>query len=283
MTTTHEQAIRPEDPVREIQPANSSSQRRLIGVGIRAVRHEAAALRWAVFDARAGRDVVEIVHAVEPLDGNRLNGWQTVSAAVGHGSRQRSSVAIIGSPSAGPPEHVLQAETDTLALLVLGDDEPATPHRRIASHLRRTAHCPVVCVPRGTEIFEGLPVTVVADDLGLSDQVLEFAAQYADRHQVPLDIARTWRSLHRDVPADPATLAEEHTQLDDEVAGLRRAYRNLAVVSRIELDASWLERVRAHSSLVVVGRATAERLGMTSPLSEPLCPIAFIPDRWLEP
>ena len=214
---------------------------------------------------------------------NRFLGWQPVCAAVEHGSRQRSSVAIIGAPRAGSAEHVLQAESENLALLVLGDDEPATPHRRIASHLRRTAHCPVVCVPRGTEIFEGLPLTVAADDLGLSDQVLEFAAQYADRHQVPLDIARTWRSLHRDVPADAATLAEEHTQLDEELAGLRRSYRNLAVVSRIELDDRWLERVRAHSSLVVVNRATAERLGMTSPLPDPLCPVAFIPDSWLGP
>src|SRR5262249_55736543 len=148
-------------------------------------------------------------------------------------------------------------------------------------HLRRSAHCPVVCVPRGTEIFEQLPVTVVADDLGLSDEALQFAAQYAERHQVTLEIARTWRSLHRDVPAAPATLADEHTQLDAEVAGLRRSYPDLAVASRIELDESWLARARAHSSLVVVGRASAERLGMTSPLAEPLCPVAFIPDRWL--
>jgi hypothetical protein len=217
-----------ENPIRRI------SGRRLIGVGIRDVRHDAAALRWAVFDARPGHDAVRIIHAVEPFDGRRLTGWEAISAAVAHGSRQRSSVAIIGSPSAGPPERVLQAESAELAVLVLGDDEPATPHRRIASHLRRSAHCPVVCVPRGTEIFEHLPVTVVADDLGLSDQVLEFAAQYAERHQVTLEIART---------VDPAT-------------------------------------ARAHSSLVVVGRASAQRLGMGSLLTEPLCPTAFIPDRW---
>jgi hypothetical protein len=253
---------------------------RSIGVGIRDVRRDAAALRWAVFDARPGRDVVRILHAVEPFDG-RLTGWQPVSAAVENGHRQRSSVAIIGSPTAGAPERVLQAESDELALLVLGDDEPAIPHRRIAAHLRRTAHCPVVCVPRGTSMFEDRPVTVVADDLGLSDQVLEFAAQYAERHHVSLEIARTWRSLHREATADPATLADEHTQLDAELTGLRRSHPNVAVATRIELDDCWLERARAHSSLVVVGRTTADRLGMTSPLIEPLCPIAFIPDRWL--
>lgn len=282
MMPRFDERIRATDPPGKPQPANRSSGRRLIGVGIRNVRHDAAALRWAVFDARPGQDVVRILHAAEPSDG-RFTGWQTVSAAVEHGSRQRSSVAIIGSPTIGPPERVLQSESHELALLVLGDDEPATPHRRIAAYLRRTAHCPVVCVPRGTEIFEHLPVTVVADDLGLSDQVLEFAAQYAERHDVTLEIARTWRSLHRDLPPAGATLADEHAQLDEEVAGLRKSYGKVAVASRIELDAGWLARARAHSSLVVVGRATAERLGMTSALAEPLCPIAFIPDRRLAP
>ena len=125
-------------------------------------------------------------------------------------------------------------------------------------------------------------MTVVADELGLCDEVLGFAAQYAERHHVTLEIARTWAALHRDGPPDAAALADEHAQIDADLSDLRRAHPRVAITSRIELGDTWLDRVRAHSSLVVVGRSTAARLGITAPLPDPLCPVAFIPDRWLD-
>ena len=105
------------DPVSAPRPTQRTAGRRLIGVGVRDVRHDAAALRWAVYDARPGRDTVKVVHACAPAPGDHLAGWDVVSTAVRHGSEQRPTVGIIGSPSAGAPEQVLRAESDEVALL----------------------------------------------------------------------------------------------------------------------------------------------------------------------
>jgi hypothetical protein len=263
------------------EPAPPDS-RRLISVGIRDLRIDGAALRWALFDAIPGADVVQVVHAYQPVHGEAFEGWGAVSTAVEAGARHSADVAIIGSPFPGDPEIVLQARSAEAAILVLGDDEPASPQHRIAAHLQRTAHCPVICVPRGAEVIEDKPVTVVADELGLSDAALDFACDYALRHAVTLDIARTWRSLHRDEPLTAAALADEQAQLDAEFSDLRTRHPHVAIASRIELDPSWLDRARAHSSLIVVSRQTAVRLGITTPLPTPLCPVAVIPDVWVK-
>lgn len=255
--------------------------RRLLGVGVRDIRTDAAALHWAILDARPGVDVIQVVHAYQPVHGEVFEGWDIVSAAVQVGARERASVAIIGSPFPGDPEQVLLAQSAEAVLLVLGDDQPASPQHRIAAHLQRTARCPVVCVPRGATVLDGKPVTVVTDDLGLTDVTLDFACEYAERHGVTMEIARTWRSLHRDGAApNPGELADEHAQLDAELTNVRKRFPGVPIASRIELDEGWLDRARAYSSLLVVGRQTALRLGITSPLREPLCPVAFIPDAW---
>jgi len=278
--------------------ATGRASERLIAVAIRNVRHDGAALRWAMFEAVPHLDAVQIVHAYpvsdDPLvsaaqavsrDLGYLAGWEIVAGAVEQGSRMRPDVALIGTPVGGPVETALTTLSGAVALLVIGDDEPATPNRRIAAHLQLSAQCPVVCVPRGSETFSALPVTVVADDLGLSEATLRFAADFALRHGVTLQLARTWRSLHRAVAAnggmpDPAALADEQAELDAELSDLRREYPGLAIVSRIELDGAWLERAREHSSLVVAGRLTAPRLGLVSPLPTPLCPVALVPESW---
>lgn len=256
--------------------------RRLLSVGIGDLRNDAAALRWAIFDALPGTDVVQVVHAYQPAHGKAFEGWGAVSAAVQAGARQCAAVTIIGSPFPGDPEVVLQAQSAEAVVLVLGDDQPASPQHRIAAHLQRTAHCPVVCVPRGADIIEDKPVTVIADELGITDVTLDFACEYAERHEVTVDIARTWRSLHRGDLLDAGTLADEQAQLDTQLTDLRRRHPHVAIASRIELTPSWLDRARAHSSLIVVSRQTAVRLGMTTPLPTPLCPVAVIPELWMK-
>lgn len=260
----------------------AAADHRLIAVGVKDVRNDASALRWALYDARPGRDVVYVLHAHEPHGPGHRREWNTVTAAIQLGSRQRSSVAIIGSSAAGTAEHVLLAHAAGASELVVGDDELDVPRRRVAAHLQRTAHCPVVCVPRGAEAIADLPVTVVADDLGLTGETLEFAAQYADRHEVTLDIVRSWHSLHCEGLPRPERLADEQAQLDGQLADIRIRHPHISVVSRIELDESWLPRVRRYSTLVVLARQTAARLGQNSPIARPLCPMAFIPDRWLK-
>lgn len=261
---------------------SAPAEHRMIAVGVRDARNDASALRWAVFDARPGTDLVYVLHAHEPHGTGAQREWEAVSAAIRLGSQQRASVAIVGSAAAGAAEQVLLAHTAGASELVVGDDELDVPRRRVALHLQRTAHCPVVCVPRGAEDMAGLPVTVVVDDLGLADETLEFAARYAERHLVTLDIVRGWFSLHLGGVPTPATLADEQAQLDGQLDDIRTRHPHISVVSRIELDESWLPRVRAHSGLVVLARQTAARLGQNSPIARPLCPIAFVPEGWLK-
>jgi len=199
---------------RAVRPAG----RRVIGVGIRQVRRDAAALRWAMFDARPEQDVVEVLHAVERVSGAASSGWDEIAAAVAVASRQRPGVAVIGAPTAGSAEQVLQAESDQLAMLVLGEDDPAAPHRRIAAHLHRTAQCPVVCVPPGAEIVDRLPVTVIAADLDQCDAAMEFAAQYAERHGAALRVETDENGL-RQLPLSSSLIVVDRGA----IARLRRA------------------------------------------------------------
>lgn len=269
---------------------------RVVVAAIRNVRHDGAALRWAVFEAVPHVDVVQVVHAystsTDPIvsaaqasarDIGYLSSWEIVASAVEQGSRLRPDVAIIGSPVGGPVETALTTLSDDATLLVIGDDEASTPGRHVAAHLQQSAHCPVVCVPRGSETFSALPVTVVADELGLSEATLAFAADFAVRHGVTLQVARTWQSLHRpDATPGPLELATEQAELDAELDDLRGAHPTLAIASRIELDDGWLDRIREHSSLVVAGRRSAARLGLQSPLPLPVSPVAFVPESWAD-
>lgn len=277
-------AVTMSDPVSRPTPAPPDAPpvaRRLIRVGVRQVRRDAAALRWAMFDARPGRDIVEVLHAVEPAADKHWSGWDEIAAAVQLASRQRPAVAVIGSPVHGSAEQVLQTESDQLALLVLGQDDPRMPYRRIAAHLRHTASCPVVCVPPGAEISEELPVTVVADDAQLGRQAWDFAVQYAQRHRTSVQLTRAWSAAHSGAPC-PTDGSDAQAALDAERDRLQADYPSTPITTRLGLDRTWFETVRAQSSLLVVGRTTATRLCdlALGPMEAGSCPVAFIPDRW---
>lgn len=280
MTTTMPDSVTvPVASPRLVQPAG----RRVIGVGIRQVRRDAAALRWAMFDARPAHDIVVVLHAVQSAGLAYTSGWDEIATAVGLASRQRPGVAVIGSPTAGSAEQVLQDQSDQVAVLVLGQDDPYRPHRRIAAHLRKTAHCPVVCVPPGTEIVDDLPVTVVDDNLAECEAAMDFAARYAERHHTGLRIIHAWRSPHHRATGHSA-VADQRTGVDADLEALRASHPHVSVSADVEGDENGLQQLRGQSSLIVVGRDTIRSLSHAAPLpSEPPCAVAFIPDRWLAP
>src|SRR3954447_3450621 len=237
--------------------------RRLIGVGIHDVLQDRATIEWAVREAAPGRDSVHLVHAYVPL---RLDGcaWGPVSAdrdrrhtaasrvvaqAVQRASEEHHDLEVGGSAIGGLPEDVLIELGSVVGLLVIGDDshDPMVA-RKISTRVQDRARCPVVCVPRDyLPSTDDRPVTVVADDQGVADPVLTFAAEFARPHHRTVQVGRVRSAAHEPNPAGP------------------------------EMGYSELDRLRAGSSLLVAAVRSVDLL--RSP-SDPIdsCPIAVVPE-----
>ena len=275
-----------------LQRAEQRHAPRLVGVGIHDVLHDRATLEWAVTDAVPGLDQVHVVHAYVPL---RLDGcaWAPVTAvrdrrhvaatrvvaqAVQRASEGHAGLEVGGSAIGGLPDDVLIELSHVVDLLVIGDDShDAVTARKITTRVQDHAHCPLICVPR--DYFppdEPRPVTVVADDRGLLGPVMTFAAALARRHGVGLQVSRAWSSLHEGRLDGPAWLAEQQEELDAQLASWREGYPDLAVAARLELGYSWLDRLRAASSVLVTSARSADLV--RSP-SDPVhsCPVAVVP------
>ena len=122
------------------------------------------------------------------------------------------------------------------------------------------------------------PVTVVADEQGLSEKAMAFGAEVALRSGVGLQVSRSWSALDERLPETGEWIAEQQQELDAQLASWRQHYPTLPLSARIELDDAWLERLRRGSSLLVVPARSATLLR-----SEPLdpsnaCPVATVPD-----
>lgn len=266
---------------------------RLIGVGVRDTDHDAATIGWAVAEATPGADVVHVVHAYTPVqlpgcawdpvtrarDARYAAGKQIMARAVQRGREHHADLQVDGSAIAGAPADVLEELSDIVDLIVIGDDaaEPSVG-RKISWRVQDVARCPVVCVPPGDHTPRDLPVTVVADDRGLSEPVIRFASDAATRRNVTLQVSRTWTSLHREGGPGLFSLADQHEKLDAQLASWRADYPHLGIVGRIELDDGWLAHLRAHSSLLVAGAGSAGSVRGATTGSSPTCPTATVPD-----
>jgi hypothetical protein len=269
---------------------------RLIGVGVHDILHDRGTIEWAVDDAVAGRDSVHLVHAYVPL---RLDGcaWspvskvrdrrhtvatrivsQAVQRAIEGATQEHAGIEVAGSAIAGLPEDVLIELSAVVDLLVIGDDSLDTlVTRKITARVQDRVECPIVCVPRNYRAqADGRPVTVVVDEFGLYEEVMEFAAAEATRRAVTLQVSRAWSALHEGKVAGPGWLAEQQEELDEQLASWRAHHSDLAVAARLELGYSWLDRVRAISSLLVTGSRSADLLRSPGE-TDHRCPVAIIP------
>ncbi len=265
---------------------------RLVGVGIHDVVHDRATLEWAVRDATPGRDQVHVVHAYVPL---RLDGcaWPPVTAvrdrrhvaatrviaqAVQRAHEGHTGLEVGGSAIGGLPDDVLIELSHVVDLLVIGDDshDPLIA-RKITTRVQEHTYCPLVCVPR--DYFPSAaprPVTVVADDAGLLEPVLAFATAVARRRGVGLQVSRAWSSLHEGRVTGPGWLAEQQSELDAQLAGWRAACPDVAVSARLELGYSWLDRLRAASSLLVTSTRSVDLVRSPGD-GDASCPVAIVP------
>ena len=287
-------AVRTLHSVAPAEPAMEDAYApRLIGVGVHDAGHDRATVDWAIGDAVGGRDEVHLVHAYVPL---RLDGcgWQPVSTlrdrrhaaatrivaqAVQRASEDRAELVIGGSAIGGLPDDVLIELSSVVDLLVIGDDTPdARVQRKITTRVQDTAHCPVACIPRDYVVAsdDDRPVTVVVDDFGLVEPVLAFGTGQARRRGTSLQVSRAWSSLHEGRVASPQWLAEQQEQLDAQLASWRMRNPDVPVIARLELGYTWLDRLRAASSVLVTGRRSVD---LVRPMGEPLhpCPVIVVP------
>jgi hypothetical protein len=269
---------------------------RFIAVGVRDRSHDAAALRWAADDAVAGLDSLHVVHAYVPL---RLDGcaWDPVSRArdarylaarriaaqaVQHITTSHRGLRVSDSAIAGLPEDVLYELSSIVDVLVIGvigvigDDADQPAHRELVERVQDAARCPVVTVPSDALPGRDRPVTVVADEAGLPEAALTFAAEFAQRHDVALQVSRSWSSLHEGPPSSISWLAHQQEELDGQLADLRDQFPHLPIASRIELCDDWLPAIAAGSRLLVVDQESVQLVRTRGWLR---CPLAVVPAR----
>jgi hypothetical protein len=265
---------------------------RCIAVGVRDREHDRAAIAWAIADAVAGTDQLHLVHAYVPLllDGGT---WDPAACArdtryvaarrvVGQAVRRvmagQYGVACTGSVIAGLPDDVMHELSDVVDLIVIGDDSASAGARTITWRVQDRARCPVVGVPANARgVPDARPVTVLADDRGLSEAALRFGAEAALRHGVGLEVSRAWSSLHLGPPRGPTWLAEQQEELDAQLAGWRVDFPGLPVVARIETDDRWAPRLHGISSLLVAPSSAVPLLRAGTAGYRAPCPIAVIP------
>jgi len=204
---------------------------------------------------------------------------RVVAQAVQRAHEGHAGLEVGGSAIGGLPDDVLIELSHVVDLLVIGDDshDPLIA-RKITTRVQAHAHCPLVCVPR--DYFPPVaarPITVVADDRGLLEPVLAFATSLARRAGVGLQVSRAWSSLHEGRVNGPGWLAEQQEELDVQLAGWRGAHPDVPVVARLELGYSWLDRLRAASSILVTSTRSVDLV--RSP-GDPVhsCPVAIVPE-----
>lgn len=288
MMTVHE-------PEERTAPGRTLTVRpRHVVVAVRDYQRDHATIDWAMIHVAPRMDVAHLVHAYRPL---RLEGchWEPVVRArdarywdardVVTGAQQRiaSSASALrpgGSAVAGTAVEVLSEISDVADLIVIGDDSnDSETSRRITWRIQDTARCPVVCVPFSySATTQRGPVMVVADEYGLSSAALTFGAETALRRGVSLEVSRAWSSLHEQWKPSAGWLAEQQTGLNTQLASWAKQYPALPIATRIELDDSWLDRLRDASALLVAPARSAPLL-RTRPIdpSHP-CPVAVVPE-----
>lgn len=283
-----------------------------IVVGVDGSEHSAAALAWAVEEARHRELPLHVVHAwIWPLmhvplgpapgapegAGFQAQAEQILADAVAEAGRLGADLTITSALEPGSPGPVLNALSRSAALVVVGSRGIGGFTGMLvgssASSLARDAACPVVVV-RGT-VDPTLPVLVGVDDPAADDPTLQLAFDAARMRGVPLVVARAIEAplaLYGLAGGLTELLDVERKGAHDFLADLLAPARdrNPDVEVRIQVlvgsPGGALSKASADAQLVVVGSRgmggfKRAMLGSTSSslLHHAECPVLIDPSR----
>lgn len=106
-----------------------------------------------------------------------------------------------------------------------------------------------------------------------------FAADYAQRHGLTMQVALPWTALAADARPGVTWLAHQQEELDAQLASWRDRHPRVPIAARIELDDDWLTYLAAHSSLLVL---PARALARDQRAADPIrlrCATVIVPER----
>jgi nucleotide-binding universal stress UspA family protein len=270
------------------------------------------AVRWAAKEARTRNAPLRIVSAYESVLSSvppaldtggaaqrRDAAYRAVGEAIKVATRYIGPNDVTGEIVDASTVGAMVAETEGASLVVLGSRGlgalGSAVHGSVSVAVSARAQCPVVVVrgPAGTAA-EGARVVAGVDVTEVSQDVLEFAFDYASRHNLPLSVVLCW---HPDLlaamqwrPEQPAP-ERIRARLAEDVAGWREKYPDVSVTETVLRERAPGGLVTASDAqvLLVVGRRDRSPvaqvlLGSTSHgvLHQATCPVAIVPAHYAE-
>lgn len=271
--------------------------RREFPVAVGVTDHEFSVLEYAAAEAgRAGADL-RLVHAYtvppnalgSPYGYDipaafRLDGQDILRQAESHVRTHGEIGHVKCVLSRGVPPDVLERESKTARLMVIGQD-PIKPwyfrlyEGRSAHHLAEYSHCPVVIVPRDWHEVQGREqIVVFVDGPQSARPILGFAFDAAVARDAPLKIVHV-------AAEDPFDYERWHST-KDVVDELTETYRGVAVTTVVDHGSrQHIAMVAAHdAALLVLGqphvahpiRLVSHSLAR-SVAARAACPVAVVP------
>jgi nucleotide-binding universal stress UspA family protein len=279
---------------------------RLIAIAVGDDAASAAAVDWALTDARAADDVVHVVHAYEPLaltgstwppmlEANkrrRAAAGEILDAAVNLARTRRADLDISGSLITGAPVTVLRDVSRVVQLLVVGGPQgprPAPKGGRVGRRVAATAACPVLVVPPANHEHRGgpRPIAILLDGLDIAPSAIEYGLSWAHRLGRQVVIALPWPWNSADTATQSNLVAWETMQqerIDAELVGWLGVFPHVGVTVALCRESAGDTARRLHHSAdgIVVTRNSRGDQAMTrlvrTAVAHVTCPVAVIPN-----
>ena len=288
---------------------DAAGSRRIV-VGFGDPELDRAALHWALAEAIRRGLPLHVVRAYEWRPGPvwptrlrsvpaslvaeaRAQAEELIAAVVAECRADRPGTDVLGRAVEGPITEVLQAESESAELLVIGSRQRAGWGSALGSveqNIAERSGCPVVVV---REAAAGTPASRVVVGLDLdsdSDLLLAFAFEEAQRRGAVLEVITCWRPTLTDSeavlefsPDDEAAAIEG--ELCGELAPWARKYPEIEVVATVsgQRPVPGLIERGSGQELLVLGRPGSHpiraQLGSVhlAALRQAQCPVALVP------
>ena len=279
-----------------------------IAVAVDGSAASTAAVRWAASEAVRRHADLQVVHVCEVNEAYlwalpelpdylRELGQPTVTEAVELARKIAPGIEIFERLLIGPAARMLLMVSERAPFVVLGRSGGGA----LASHLVGSttyrmaahAHCPVVMVPAANAPTNDGPLEPERIIVGLADRptrglTLDFAIDEAARHQVPLQLVRSWHAAQGE-EADrvfrPDEQLEQMNALLNKHLTSRRAKIEASASAQAGLPATVLSGLCRPGDLLVLGQhrhapflpPTVGKV-VADCMHQAPCPVAVVPE-----